>query len=79
MRSGLNSLSIEVYSTGTTPIIQAINELSMAGGMRFATGYPGGLYLDGSVIVPRQILKWMPIKGGQRVVFRNGQRLVYEG
>lgn len=79
MKTGLNALTMEVYSSGTTPIIQAINELARAGGVQFATGFPAGLYLDGSFILPRQILRWMPIKGNQRVVLRNGQRVAYEG
>jgi hypothetical protein len=79
MSGDFNSLSIEVYSSGSTLIIDPANDLANAGGITFNTGYPGGLYLDATITIPRQILKWMPIKGNQRVVLRNGMKTVYEG
>lgn len=73
------SLTLQVYASGITEIVQAINEISGAGGLRFATGYPGGLYLDGSLTIQRQVLSWSPIKLNQRVVIRDGLAVVYEG
>lgn len=74
-----NNLTIEAYSSGTTRIADPRNELNLAGSVRFATGYPGGLYLDASLIVPRSVLAWWAVNGAQRLVIRNGQSIAYEG
>ena len=74
-----NNLSVEVFSSGTTRIVDPINDLRNIDGLRFSTGYPGGLYLDGSFKVHRDILKRWSIQGGYRVIIRNGLTVVYEG
>jgi hypothetical protein len=72
-------LRVEVYASGTTRITDPSNELGKADGIRFVTGFPGGLYLDGECFVPRKTLRYWQVKGGRRFVIRNGQRMVYEG
>lgn len=72
-------LVIEVYSAGLTRIADPNGELMTAEGLRFATGYPGGLYLDASFEAPRQAARWWALAGAQRVVVRNGLQIVYEG
>lgn len=80
MRTGYNNLSIEVYKSGTTPIVDAPGDLERAGGIRFATGYPGGRYLDASFYVSRDVLTWWELNGAQRVVLRNASLdIIYEG
>ena len=79
MIKSLNGLTIEVYSSGTTRISDFANELAWAENLTFSTGYPGGLYLQASFTVPRSIVEWWELKGAQRVVFRQGGIIVYEG
>ena len=74
-----NQLTVEVYSSGTTRIVDPAGELPWAQSINFSTGYPGGLYLAGSLYIPRDILRQWAVAGAQRVVFRNGLTIVYEG
>ena len=74
-----NGLTIEVYRTGTTKIIDPPGALSYATGLNFASGFPGGLYLDCSFYVPRQLANYWDVRGAQRVVIRNGVKVVFEG
>ena len=74
-----NNLTIEVYSSGTTQVVDIWGDLARAEGLQFNTGYPGGLYLDANFFVPRDITVPWNLRGGQRVVFRNGLVVVYEG
>ena len=75
-----NSLTIEVYSA-TDPdaaIYEAELSEKRIQNLQFGTVFPGGLYSDASFFVPRNVLIHWRISGGQRVVFRNGRRIVYE-
>lgn len=74
-----NALTVEIYSTGTTRISDAGGELPWASGLNFDTVYPAGLYTSGGLYIPRDVLRQWSIAGGQRVVFRNGLKIVYEG
>lgn len=74
-----NGLTIKVYSSGTTLIVDPSNVLAYAYGLNFSTGFPGGLYLDCSFYVPRDLANYWAVRGAQRVVIRNGQKVVYEG
>lgn len=74
-----NNITIEIYRTGTTIEPDLSGELDNAEQLNFVTGYPGGLYLNGSFFVPRDVTMPWPYKSGMRVVFRNGLRIVYEG
>jgi len=73
-----NNLKIEAYSTGTT-ILPDFSELKNIQDVRFSTGYPGGLYLDASFKIPRNVVQQWVLKGAQRVVIRNGIEICYEG
>ncbi len=75
----LNNLRVEVYSSGTTRIVDMVGELQNAERIQFSTGYSGGLYLDASFNIPRDIAQAWEIKGTQRLVIRNGQNPVFEG
>lgn len=75
----LNGLTIEVYSTGTTRIADPGGLIPLATGLQFASGFPGGLYLECSFYVPRKLAQYWDVRGAQRVVIRNGQKVVYEG
>lgn len=80
MRSGHNNLSIEAYAYGdTTPLPDATGELRRAEGVSTATGYPGGLYMDGSFYVSRDVVRSWVMQRAYRVVIRNGLLVVYEG
>lgn len=74
-----NNLTVEVYSSGLVHVVDISRELERAQDLQFNTGYPGGLYLDASFFVPRDITMPWGLRGGQRVVFRNGLVVVYEG
>ncbi len=78
-RTGWNNLRVEVYGSGTTRIADPGDELGRAENISFSTGFPAGLYLEGECFVPRKALRTWQVRGGRRVVFRNGQKLVYEG
>ena len=74
-----NSLKLEAYSSGTTCIDDPKGDLLKAKGVRYSTGYSGGLYLDGSFRIHRNILNYLAIKGSQRIDIRNGLTIVSEG
>ena len=74
-----NNITIEIYRTGTTIEPDLSGELDNAEQLNFVTGYPGGLYLNASFFIPRDVTMPWPYKSGMRVVFRNGLRIVYEG
>ncbi len=74
-----NGLTIEVYQIGVYQIPDPGGLIPNAYGLQFATGFPGGLYLDCSFYVPRRLAQYWDVRGAQRVVIRNGQRVVYEG
>lgn len=75
----LNELSVEVYSSGTTRIVDPGGELSFVDGIEFSKGYPGGRYLDAVMQVRRDVLKTWQVKGARRLVIRNKRAIVYEG
>ncbi len=75
----VNNLAVQVYSSGTTLISDPANDLDRIEGIRYSTGYPGGLYLNASMFVPRDIVRSWFIKGAQRLVIRNGLVPVFEG
>lgn len=74
-----NRLTIEAYSSGVTRLPDPTTQLAKASGAEFSTGYSGGLYLTGSFYVPRDITDWWGLKGAQRVIMRDGLKVVYEG
>jgi len=74
-----NTIQIEVYKTGTTRAIDASNELPLAQTVSFGSYYPGGIYGDATLYVPRDVLRWWALKGAQRIVFRNEQVSIWEG
>lgn len=80
-RTGYNNLSVEVYSSGTTRLIDMSNDLdhSHVKVNSFATQYPGGLYSDANIFVPRDVVRSWLVNGGQRIVIRNGLSIVWEG
>jgi hypothetical protein len=71
-----SDLTVEVYTSGTTRIT---DDLTRVTGLQFETMYPGGLYGAASFFVPRRIAQNWQAKGAQRVVFRRGQKIAYEG
>ena len=73
----MNNIAIEVYSSGTTR--EDVPGIDKASNLRYATGYPGGRYLDASFYLPRDVMDALILKGAQRLVLRNGSRYVYEG
>lgn len=71
------SLTVKVYSTGTTEINSG--ELTRIQGERHGTQYPAGLYTDASFFVPRNIVRSWQLAGAQRVAIYNGLNMVWEG
>jgi len=71
-------LTLEVYSSGMTTIQDPRGELRWAEDLEFSTGYPGG-DLEASFTVPRKVIAWWEINGAKRVIFRQGQKMIYEG
>lgn len=74
-----NDLSLEIYSSGTTLIVDPAQEIRLAEGIGFTTQYPGGLFGSASFFIPHKVTGWWEVCGGQRVVIRNKQRAVWEG
>ena len=76
-----NGLTIEVYPAGSWfyTIDDPGGLLNYATGLNFASGFPGGLYLDCSFYIPRELASFWDVRGAQRVVIRNGQKVVFEG
>lgn len=75
----INALTIQAYSSGNTLVNDQADELKLAQGLGFDTLYPGGLYGAAEFYVPRPVARSWQVKGAQRVVFRNGMKIVYEG
>ncbi len=76
---GLNDLMVEIYASGTTRIADPGNEIIRAGGLRYSTIYPGGIFGDCSFNVPRDVRMWLESMGASRLVVRNGLQVVWEG
>jgi len=77
-----SGLTIEVYRTfafGRARIDDPEGLLSTATGLNFASGFPGGLYLDCSFYIPRGLANYWRVRGAHQVVIRNGMKTVYEG
>ena len=74
-----NNLGIKIYSGGTSLLADVDRSLARASNISFGTYYPGGIYGAGSFWAERDIVKSWLVKGAQRVVFHNGDTLVYEG
>lgn len=79
MGAVVNDLRVSVFSSGTTPVNDPAGELRLIENIRYSTIYPGGLYLNASMFVPRDIARSWLIKGAQRLVVRNGLTPVFEG
>ena len=74
-----NQLRMQVYSSGTTALVDTADDLLRAEQIAFDTFYPGGLFGSFSCFIPRDPDAWWPFKAGQRLVVRNGLNIVYEG
>src|SRR3989304_4584722 len=74
-----NNLGIKIYSGGTTLLADIDGSLARASNINFVTYYPGGLHGAGSFWSERDVVRSWLVKGAQRVVFHNGDTLVYEG
>ena len=73
-----NTLDLQIFSTGTTPIYDT-GYLKRGEGLYFQTGFPGGLYLAAGIFIPKDPSRWWAVKGTLRAVLRNGLDIVYEG
>ena len=74
-----NGLIVEVYDYNIIQITDPGGVLTRASGLQFTSAFPGGLYTDCSFYVPRELANYWDVRGAQRVVIRNGQRVVWEG
>lgn len=80
MRTGYNNVTIEVYERfSPTLVYDLAGDLQRAIIDSFDTIHPGGLYGQASFYIPRDVTSSFLFRGGNRVVFRNGQKIVYEG
>lgn len=76
----LNNLNIEIYQgIGTTIRPDNAGDLKHATIEGFTKIYPGGLYLAASIWIPRDITIPVPWIGNDRLVIRNGLKIVWEG
>ncbi len=73
------SLTLKIYSSGTTELPDPGNEFSRASGIRFATQYPGGLFSTFSAFFQRKVVKSWQVAGAQRLCIYNGISLIWEG
>lgn len=74
-----NNLQLVIYSQSTTPIVDPRHELGRREGLRFATGNPGGKFLECGFFLPGPVTRWTEISEGQRIGLYNGLTMVYEG
>jgi len=74
-----NDLTIAVYTSLTTLIPDPSGELLRATGVRFQTGYPGGLHLSASFSVRRKVAEYWRVQGAQRLTLSAGLTIVWEG
>ena len=74
-----NNLSVEIFSSGTTPIVDAGDDFRNVEQMQFSPGYPGGLSLSATLFVPRNIVTAWMVQGAQRLRILNGVTVVFEG
>ncbi|KKN73404.1 hypothetical protein LCGC14_0401070 [marine sediment metagenome] len=74
-----NDLRVEIFTSGTTAVVDAADDFRRFQNMQFSTGYPGGLYLAAKMAVSRDIVKAWLLKGAQRLRILNGHQVVFEG
>ena len=79
MAFDINSVNIDIYSSGSTRIADIDGSIANARGLTFETMYPGGLFGTASFVMPRLPDLPLQVKPPYRVVVRNGNRMVYEG
>jgi len=79
LRDDFNNLKVQIFSTGTSPIIDVDRSLELARIIRMNKGFPGGLYLALEVYVPRDPFVTWQVRKGQRIVVRNGADICWEG
>lgn len=75
----MNELTVQVYDRTGTRIQTPELAHGRAQNLRFATGYPAGLFLTASVDVPRNVAQRWQVEGAQKLVVRNGLKMVWEG
>jgi len=76
MRSGHNNLSLSLTS-GTSTVY--VDDLPLAGGVRFDTLYPGGLFGRAELYIPRDVTRFLAADLTHKLQIRNGLSIVYEG
>ena len=75
-----NNLSIEIYKPYSTVIkLEAMAEIKGASINEMTSFFPGGLYGHCSFFIPKEIIRDTGAAGRDRVVIRNGQKIVWEG
>lgn len=74
-----NNVNVVIYDRSNNQLRDFAHWSRRIEGLQFATGYPGGLYLDASFYVPRDISQWWELNGAYRVQILNGLKIVYEG
>ena len=78
--TGFNQISMQIYPRGSlTPLVDLDGSLKRFHLKRFSTGYPGGLFLNAEIWIPRDFLSAWLITGGARLVLRNNAAVVWEG
>lgn len=78
--TGYNNLTLEVYAAfSTTRILDADDDLAHAQNVNYDSFYPGGLYGIFTCTIIRDPSRSWPFKQGQRLVARNGLKIVWEG
>lgn len=79
-RTGLNNPRISIYEINSTTLVaDPRKELRKAVALQGETLFPNGLYGGASFRIPRDATLPHYWRGGQRVVFRNGNKTIYEG
>jgi hypothetical protein len=77
--SEFNSLSVEVYSSGTTLLNDPDRSARQFVIDGFQKHYPGGMYGSGNLRALRKLGRSWLVKANQRVVLRHGHDIAYEG
>lgn len=76
-----NAINVVVYGLGSSdPINDFRLDMANISGLRFSTGYPGGIYLDCEFFVQRDLVDfWQSLVGCRLHVFNNAITPVWEG
>lgn len=74
-----NGLTLKVFSSGTTEVVDVDRSLANAVIESFGTFFPGGLFGTARIFCQRDVTRAWQVREGQRVAIYSGLKVVWEG